>query len=295
MKKRDKLTTGEFADIFGVKKQTMFHYDNVGIFKPESEGENGYRYYSRSQMETFSLILMLRELGVSIPEIKAQMESCSPDSFVRLLEEKRSQLEEKIDHLKWAGEYIDKARRSAEEGIALRDENGRLRTGQVFRLSLPDEYLVTTECRSTYDGPEANEAVGEHYRFCKELGLSSRYPEGAIIHKCDVERTGDGLRYVYGKFYTSITPSEIRALKRHLPKAAKPRVVLDYHGEFLAVYTDKGYGGVAECIRTLMEYAENYELKTGDDFYEDVIWDDFSKGPGGDYLIRVTVKVLDEE
>ena len=124
MKKRDKLTTGEFADIFGVKKQTMFHYDNVGIFKPESEGENGYRYYSRSQMETFSLILMLRELGVSIPEIKAQMESCSPDSFVRLLEEKRSQLEEKIDHLKWAGEYIDKARRSAEEGIALRDERG---------------------------------------------------------------------------------------------------------------------------------------------------------------------------
>ena len=295
MKKRDKLTTGEFADIFGVKKQTLFHYDKVGIFRPESEGENGYRYYSRSQMETFSLILMLRELGVSIPEIKAQMESCSPDAFVKLLEDKRSELTERIEHLKWAGEYIDKARRSAEEGIALRDDSGHLRTGEVFRLHLPDEYLVTTDVRSTYDGPEANEAVGEHYRFCKELGLRSRYPEGAIIHREDVTRGENGLEYVYGKFYTSLTDSEVRALKKRLKGAKEPRVIPDYQGEFFAVYTDKGYGGVAECIEILLNYAESKGLRIGEDFYEDVIWDDFSKGSEGEYLIRVTVKFLEEE
>ena len=295
MKKRDKLTTGEFADIFGVKKQTMFHYDKEGIFRPESEGENGYRYYSRSQMETFSLILMLRELGVSIPEIKAQMESCSPDAFVRLLESKRSEITDRIEHLKWAGEYIEKARRSAQEGIALRDGNGELRTGEVFRLHLPDEYLVTTECRSTFDGPEASEAVGEHYRFCKKLGLRSRYPEGAMIHKEDVVRDEKGLSYVYGKFYTSLTDSEVRALKKRLSKADEPRVIPDLKGEFLAVYTDRGYGGVADCIATLLDFADLNDLKIGSDFYEDVIWDDFSKGPGGDYLIRVTIKLLDEE
>ncbi len=295
MKKRDRLTTGEFADIFGVNKQTMFHYDKVGIFRPESEGENGYRYYSRSQMETFSLILMLRELGVSIPEIKDQIQSSSPDAFVELLDEKRSELEERIEHLKWAGEYIEKAKRSALEGIALRDGDGKLRTGEVFRIHLPDEYLVTTECRSTYDGPEACEAVGEHYRFCRELGLRSRYPEGAIIHREDVTRGENGLEYVYGKFYTSLTDSEMRALKERPAGRPEPRVIPDYQGDFLAVYTDRGYGGVADCIATLLDYSEDRGIRTGDDFYEDVIWDDFSKGPGGEYLIRVSLKLFEEE
>ena len=45
IKKKPKgyLTTGEFAKLCGVKKQTLFHYDQIGILKPELSGENGYR------------------------------------------------------------------------------------------------------------------------------------------------------------------------------------------------------------------------------------------------------------
>ena len=41
--KKTYFTTGEFAKIFDVKKQTLFHYDSCGIFKPDIIGENGYR------------------------------------------------------------------------------------------------------------------------------------------------------------------------------------------------------------------------------------------------------------
>ena len=29
------FTTGEFATLCGVKKQTLFHYDEIGILQPE--------------------------------------------------------------------------------------------------------------------------------------------------------------------------------------------------------------------------------------------------------------------
>ena len=47
------LTTGEFAKICGVTKHTLFHYDDIGILKPEIVKANGYRYYAIKQFFTF--------------------------------------------------------------------------------------------------------------------------------------------------------------------------------------------------------------------------------------------------
>ena len=57
------MTTGEFAALMGVSKHTLFHYDDIGLFSPECVAENGYRMYSRYQLETLETILMLRDLG----------------------------------------------------------------------------------------------------------------------------------------------------------------------------------------------------------------------------------------
>ena len=45
MEQRNELyfTTGEFAEILGVKKHTLFHYDEIGLFSPAVKEENGYR------------------------------------------------------------------------------------------------------------------------------------------------------------------------------------------------------------------------------------------------------------
>ena len=67
--KKNYFTTGEFAKMAGVNKQTLFYYDQEGIFKPDMVAENGYRCYSYAQFETFTVSSMLRDLGVSIKEI----------------------------------------------------------------------------------------------------------------------------------------------------------------------------------------------------------------------------------
>ena len=65
MEKKSELyfTTGEFARILGVRKHTLFHYDEIGLFSPALKEENGYRYYFVWQMDMFEGIRALQKLG----------------------------------------------------------------------------------------------------------------------------------------------------------------------------------------------------------------------------------------
>ena len=39
MSRNEYLTTGEVARMMGTTKNTLFHYDQLGIFSPEARGE----------------------------------------------------------------------------------------------------------------------------------------------------------------------------------------------------------------------------------------------------------------
>lgn len=60
----------DIAKITGVTSRTLRHYDAVGLLAPAKIGHNGYRYYDRDSLVKLQRILMLRDLGVSIPEVQ---------------------------------------------------------------------------------------------------------------------------------------------------------------------------------------------------------------------------------
>ena len=63
------FTTGEFARICNVPKHVLFHYDEIGLFKPSIVKENQYRYYNEEDLKKSQLIKSLRSLDFSIMEI----------------------------------------------------------------------------------------------------------------------------------------------------------------------------------------------------------------------------------
>lgn len=44
------FTTGEFARLCNIRKDTLFYYDEIDLLKPEIIQDNGYRYYSANQL-----------------------------------------------------------------------------------------------------------------------------------------------------------------------------------------------------------------------------------------------------
>ncbi|WP_300351543.1 MerR family transcriptional regulator [Clostridium sp.] len=97
---KDRLTVGEFAKLKNITAETLRYYDRVGLFKPETIDENtGYRYYSIRQYEKLGTILELRQLGMSIDEIKKYFDNRNLNQSITLLKEKYEELKEKIKEL----------------------------------------------------------------------------------------------------------------------------------------------------------------------------------------------------
>lgn len=79
---------------------SMLHfYDEIGLLKPASRGENGYRYYREEQLLMLQQVLFYRELGISLNEIGNILKR--PDfNKIESLKNHKTILLEKINHEK---------------------------------------------------------------------------------------------------------------------------------------------------------------------------------------------------
>ncbi|RCX22834.1 DNA-binding transcriptional MerR regulator [Fontibacillus phaseoli] len=85
---------GVFSKMNRVSIKTLRHYDELGLLHPAYVEEfTGYRYYSADQMPRLHQILVLKEVGLSLQEIKQALEpSATNEQMVALLENKRSEV-----------------------------------------------------------------------------------------------------------------------------------------------------------------------------------------------------------
>jgi DNA-binding transcriptional MerR regulator len=63
-------TVKQMSTLAGVTPRTLHHYDQIDLLKPESVGENGYRYYGEKSLLRLQQILFYRELGFSLESIR---------------------------------------------------------------------------------------------------------------------------------------------------------------------------------------------------------------------------------
>lgn len=94
------LTIGQMAKLNHVSEQTLRLYDRIGLFSPNSRGENGYRYYDIKQSALLDIIQYMKSLGISLKEIKHQLEQKDLSLIESALREKQRQTEEEIRQLK---------------------------------------------------------------------------------------------------------------------------------------------------------------------------------------------------
>jgi DNA-binding transcriptional MerR regulator len=75
-------TVKQLADLAGVSPRKLHYYDEIGLLKPSSVGENGYRYYDEEAALRMQQIRYHRELDVSLGEIRTILDA--PGFDVRL-------------------------------------------------------------------------------------------------------------------------------------------------------------------------------------------------------------------
>jgi DNA-binding transcriptional MerR regulator len=68
------LKIGELAKRIGLTVRTLHHYDAIGLVKPSTRSDSGYRLYNRDDVARLHRIQALRGLGLSLAETGALLD-----------------------------------------------------------------------------------------------------------------------------------------------------------------------------------------------------------------------------
>lgn len=107
------LRIGEFSKLTGVPIRTLRYYDEIDLFKPaEIDLYTDYRYYNEEQIEDLTIINKLKEVGFTLDEIKTNWNHFTND----IMENKKKELEQKLDNINNSIKQIDILRSSIING-----------------------------------------------------------------------------------------------------------------------------------------------------------------------------------
>ena len=90
------FTTGELAKLCKIPRKTLLYYDSLGLITPEVIGENGYRYYKRTQLFALELILTMRKLDIPLAEIKTYLSNKSYTNYRNIMSDREIFLEKLV-------------------------------------------------------------------------------------------------------------------------------------------------------------------------------------------------------
>ena len=90
-------TTGEIAKLCDVSTRTVQYYDKEGIVRPSQISEGGRRIYSDEDLQRFRSVMLYKNIGFSLKEIKDVLYSENEYKILsKLLIKQQSKLEKQI-------------------------------------------------------------------------------------------------------------------------------------------------------------------------------------------------------
>jgi DNA-binding transcriptional MerR regulator len=104
------MKVGELAERTGLSVRTLHHYDDIGLLAPEGRTPAGHRIYGLRQVRRLQRIASLRQLGLSLEEIRNCLER--PDySLDRVLALQVERIRDEIGRQKRLVRLLEELRR----------------------------------------------------------------------------------------------------------------------------------------------------------------------------------------
>ncbi|WSF97495.1 MerR family transcriptional regulator [Nocardia vinacea] len=115
------LTVGAAAARMGVTIRTLHHWDAIGLVCPTERTDAGYRLYTSADLARVDRVLIYRELGVPLDEIKTVLDAPAIDA-TSSLRRQRDELRERAARLQRMADGMDRLIEARESGIRLSAE-----------------------------------------------------------------------------------------------------------------------------------------------------------------------------
>ncbi|HPH94473.1 MAG TPA: MerR family transcriptional regulator [Anaerolineaceae bacterium] len=161
-------TVKQLCSLAGVTPRTLHYYDEIGLLRPASYGDNGYRCYGEDAVLRLQQILFYRELDFSLDQIKTILDHPGFD-LLRALESHRQALQAQAGRIDRLIHTVDNTIRHLRGEINMSkrdfysgfDEEKQARYEQQVRQQFGDEAMARTKNWNAYTPAEKNDILAD--------------------------------------------------------------------------------------------------------------------------------------
>ena len=163
------MRSGEFAKICGTTKETLRHYERIGLLSPLCVMDNGYKLYAPSQIVDFMVIASLKAAGCALEEVKEVISSDNPETMTKVFLEK-------IDEISKKQAQLERSKLLLEGTVSRLNEARPWQSSpndRRWRISWLDcAYYVETPIPLQVEQPSSVfESVANHEVYCRSNGI----------------------------------------------------------------------------------------------------------------------------
>lgn len=260
-------TSGEFAKLSGVNKRTLHFYNNIGLLHPEKIGENGYHYYTVYQFAKLQIILTLRQIGISIEEIKTYFNNYSDDSFAKMLLKQKNIINKTIDQLLQIKYFLSIKAEKLELGLSAED-------GKIELCTIPERRLILSQPISSKSDEIGFSDASDFLLYLKEkFNIFDSFGSRISLDNVKKERFNS-----YDCYYAYCTNKKI-----------KPDLILK-EGTYLRAFCIGKWDKIPSLYKKIINYADKNNLVLSAYSYEEGL-NELSLKEAANYKTMITIHV----
>jgi DNA-binding transcriptional MerR regulator len=242
------LSVGQFAKLCVTTRDTLRHYYEQGILTPWVDPDNGYHYYSASQISSFYFITTMRQAGCSLAEIGNVIHNLSKDGIVRLVNSKILDMQRELYR-------INQKIAALHLGMWILGRFESNKPGSPFLSTLPEMSVISTPIarkEHSYHAADIADDISVHLSRAASDERFVTFPSGVTIAYDDLLHG----RYVYNNVISlTLLPAD-GELSKPLPCC---RAVLCSH--------DHNEPDIDRTYRRIVSYIKRNRLIACSDLY----------------------------
>ena len=264
------FSVSEFAEFSRTTRETLRHYDRIGLLAPVSRGANKYRFYSNRQLAVVNVIRTLQELGMTLDEIKKTMDKRSPAFVDELFERQINMIDQKIEGWVRAQKLLLMLRKSIHSALYIDEESIKVQF-------LPAEAIVLGDLNDYSRGRSDYDALLSFYH-----SMQKRYPDLDLNYSVwgyfSEQRVKDG-DWTWPDRYYFYNPDG------HDKKPA---------AHYAIGYARGGYGQCGHLYDRIIKYIDEHGYEICGDAYEEYPLNEVCLTDSNNYLIRLMITVREK-
>jgi len=113
---KDIYRIGELVKQLNINKETIRYYERIGLISEITRDKNGYRIYTKEDMEKIKFILIVKNFGFSLNEISTLIHDeilCGDiKSIKKIVEDKVNEINTKINQLVETKRLLEKVNKN---------------------------------------------------------------------------------------------------------------------------------------------------------------------------------------